>query len=462
MVNYFFKKEIPVIENTDVLVVGGGPAGIPAAIASARNGAKTILVEKNGCVGGMATVGLVGPFMTSYDTEGEMQIIKGIFDELVIRMEKMGGAIHPSKVRAGSSYSSFIVRGHDHVSPFDPEAFKVAAADMLQEAGVKLLLHSQFVDAIVEKDELKGIVIVNKSGMQAIYAAITIDCTGDADVAAYAGVPTYLGDKEHHKMQPATMFFRICNVDSEKVKKNIEENRHLMGMIKGKHLGAFNWKITEARERGEWKIERYAIGMYENVIPGEWRINTSRMLGVNGTSAEDLTRAEIEGRRQVLKIFEFMKKNIPGCENARLMDTGAVVGIRETRHIVGEYVMTKEDILEGHIFQDSITMASDAVDNHAKGDSSGGEYITVKNGKYYGIPYRSLVPLKVDNLLVAGRPVSATSDAASAIRVMPPCMGMGEAAGTAAALAVKDNIRPREIDVKKLRDTLKAQGVFLG
>lgn len=458
---YSLTKEIPIKYRTKVLVVGGGSAGIPAAIASARNNVDTMLIDKFGCVGGMATTGLVGPFMTSFDAQGKRQIIKGIFEEFVCRMERAGGAIHPSKVRAGSSYSSFLVRGHDHVGPFNVEAFKLTAIEMLEEAGVKVLLHSTFVDTITDGNNVKGIIIANKSGLQIIEADIIIDCTGDADVAASAGVPFHLGDGENNIMQPATMFFRIGGTESDKIRQSIEENINKIGFFNGVLLGAFNWKISEAREKGEWNIARLHVGMYECVKKGDWRINTSRILDVDGTNPEDLTRAEIEGRKQVAAIVDFMKKNIPGCENAYLIDTAFTIGIRETRHIIGEYVMTKEDVLNAVISDDAIAIASDSIDIHAKGNSSSGEYAVIKKGSCYGIPYRCLIPLKIENLYVAGRSVSATSEAASAIRVMPPCFAMGEAAGTAAALSLKSNCGPRDLDIQLLQNTLKKQNVVL-
>ncbi|MCR4403161.1 MAG: FAD-dependent oxidoreductase [Firmicutes bacterium] len=457
MRTYSFNKTIPVGQEVDVLVVGGGPSGFAAAIAASRNGAKTMLIEKHGCIGGMATVGLVGPFMTSFDATGDTQIIRGVFEELVRRLEERGGAIHPSKVRRGTSYCAFIIPGHDHVTPFDPEWLKLVATEMVLESGVELLLHTQCLDVIKEGDRVTGVVAANKSGLQAIEAAVIVDCSGDADVAEWSGAPTVLGRQSDHGMQPATMFFRICNVDSEKVKAYIEENRTLVG--KPFH-GPFSWLVEEARERGEWDVPRGEINMYETPNPGEWRVNTTRILNIDGTNARDVTRAEIEGRRQARKVFEFIKSRIPGCERARFMDTAAVVGIRETRHIVGEYVVTKEDVLGCRMFDDSILLASNSVDIHSK-DAESGEY-TVISGRWYGIPYRSLVPLSVENLLVAGRPISATSEASSAFRVMPCCIGTGQAAGTAAALAVKSGVVPRRVDVSRLRDLLREQGVYLG
>lgn len=221
-----FSKELPVYRDVDVLVVGAGPAGIGAAVCAARNGARTFVFDSMGCVGGMATNGLVGPFMTVYDAKSEKQIIKGIFEEMVQRMIRIGGAIHPDEVRSKTSRAGFYLIGHDHVGPFDHEAFKLVATEMIQEAGAELLLHTQFVDVLREDDRITGVIIANKDGMSVIRAKIIIDCTGDADVAARAGVNFELGRVEDGNMQPVTLFFRVCNVDTERLAAHIKEHEH--------------------------------------------------------------------------------------------------------------------------------------------------------------------------------------------------------------------------------------------
>jgi glycine/D-amino acid oxidase-like deaminating enzyme len=453
---YSYVKTIPMNYEADVLVVGAGPAGFAAAVCAGRTGAKVMVVEQAGVPGGMATSGLVGPFMTCFDTNGEEQIIKGIFEELVVELVRRDGAIHPSEIPAGSSYAGFITKGHSNVTPFDPEVLKVTMVDFLEEAGVKMLFHTKVIDVIKEENTIVGVVVANKSGIHMIRAKQVIDCSGDADVAALAGCPYVLGNQEG-SMQPATMFFRVYNVDSDKVKEYIRENSAKIGEP---FQGPFSWVVRAARERGEWEIARNEIGMYETSTPGVWRINTTRILNVDGTDAEDLTRGEIEGRRQVHKLLDFLKKNIPGYENAKLMDTACVVGIRESRHIIGEYVMTKEDVLTGRVFDDNVMIASNSIDIHSSKNGDG-EYRTI-DGRWYGIPYRSLLPLESANLLVAGRSISATSEASSAFRVMPCCFATGQAAGVAAGLAVATGQALRKVDVKVLQDTLREQGVVLG
>lgn len=452
-VSYLAKIED--IYTPEVLVVGGGPAGIAAAITAARNGAHTMLIERCGFVGGMATAALVGPFMTCFDGKGEKQIIRGIFDELINRLEAAGGAIHPSKIAAGTSYSSFIIKGHSHVTPFDSEMLKIVAEDMLKESGVELLYYTQFLDCIMEGNSIKSVIAARKEGLCAINAKMVLDCSGDADVAVKAGVPTIKGRKKDNTMQPATMFFRVCNVDSDRVYEYIEQHRDLM---QRPFYGAFNWLIEEGRRNGEWNIKRDELGSYETNQKGEWKLNTTRVTEVDGTKSSDLTRASIEGRKQTRQVYKFLQEHVPGFENAKMMETGSVIGIRESRHIEGKYVIQKEDVLESRTYEDDILLCSNAIDIHAD-DGSGGEYVVVD--KWYGIPYRSLVPLNCDNLLVAGRTISASSEAVSAFRVMPPCFGIGQAAGTAAAICIQDNVKPEAVPINKLQKTLISQDVFL-
>jgi hypothetical protein len=449
-----YQRELPVTTHVDVLVVGSGPAGLAAAIASARNGARTLLVERFGFLGGNLTAGLVGPCMTSYSLDGTQQLIKGIFEEFVLRMERIGAAIHPSKISAGSEYSGFIVYGHDKVTPFEPEAAKQVALEMCLESGVELLLHTFVADAIVESDTLTGVIIANKSGLQAIRSTITIDCSGDADVAARAGVPFEIGRQEDGLTQPMTLFFRVANVDDERVIEYVKAHPE--------DYRPFASLVQKAREQGEFPIPRRGIGLYKTLKPGVWRINTTRIQRLDGTRAEDLTRAEIEGRRQVQALLQFFRKWLPGFESCELLDTAVTIGVRETRRIVGEYTLTLDDLASGREFDDVIALAGYPVDIHSPTGDGGGASGEWQTANVYQIPYRSLIPIKIEQLLVAGRCISATHEALGAIRVMPPAFAMGQAAGTAAALALEYGVSPRRVPVPKLQRVLINQGAYLG
>ncbi len=453
-----FERDLPVAHETDVLVIGGGPAGIGAAVAAGRAGARTVLVERYGFLGGNATASLVGPFMTSFSNDGSRQIIGGVFDELVRRMEEMGGAIHSRNVRAGTAEAGYFRFGHDHVTPFDPEVLKVVAADLVLEAGATLVLHTSFVEPIVEGGAVHGAIVHNKGGLQAMRARVVVDCSADADVAYRAGVPTTKGRQQDGKMQPMTMFFIIGDVDDAAVDAYVEAHPEDQGQL-------FHTIVEEARARGEFPVPRDKIGIYRTPAPGVWRVNTTRLLGLDGTNPNDLTRAEVEGRKQVFALLDFMRRSCPGLENVRLLETATQIGVRETRRIVGEYVLTMDDLATGRHFEDVVALAGYPVDIHPVDGIAGGVQAALDAGlrtaDVYEIPYRSLVPLEVDDLLVAGRCLSATHEAAGAVRVMPPCFAMGQAAGVAAALAVERAIAPRRVDVSELQADLRTQGAIL-
>lgn len=451
--------EIPVKYTCDVVVVGGGPAGFCAAVAAARNGADTILVERYGCAGGMATMGLVAPFMTSYNKSGDRMIIRGMYEEVVQRLIAEGGAIHPEECRAGDQITGYHFRGHDHCGAFDAEVLKRVIDDMLNETKVKTLYHTSFVEPLVEDDRMKGVIVHSKSGLEAIRAKIVIDCSGDADVAYRAGVPCELGDPARNAMQPVTMFFRIGNVDWEKVDETYQAGVREHGI---RTDGLFRDLLEQARANGDFNVERRAVGIYRGVKKDEWSVNISRINGIDGTDVEDLSKAEMIGRKQVEEIYNFLKKYIPGCENAKLLGSAATIGIRETRHIQGDATLTTQDVLNGNIPEDVILLASNSIDVHGAAGAAGTKYVTIENGEWYGVSYKCLVPVKIDQLLVAGRSLSATSEAAGAVRVMPPCMEMGHAAGVAAAQAIKDDCLVRDVNVKAVQEQMVKEGSFLG
>ena len=454
-----FQEEVPIVEETQILVVGGGPAGLAAAIAAARNGVKTMLVERTGTLGGMATIGLVGPFMTCYSSDEKTQLIRGIFDELIRRMEKKQGAIHPSKIPRNSPYGNFYVLGHHHITPFDPEVLKLIAFEMCEEAGVKLLLYSQFIKAVKKQNFplVKAAIFATKSHLHAIAAEIFIDCTGDGDLAFDNGASMVKGRASDHKMQPSTLFFRVNNVNFQKyidyVRKNFKPGERL-----------FTKEIEKARKEIDYKVPKDFLSIFQSTREDEWILNATRIHNIDGTDSYDLTKGQIEGVKQVFIILDFLRRYVAGFENARIVTTAPQVGIRETRRLVGEYVLTHEDVIECRNFEDAIAYFAYPIDLHDP-EGGGGEKLD-KNEKTpkknaYSIPYRSLLPREIDNLLVAGRCISADRPANGSLRVMPACFATGQAAGTAGALAIKNGVLPHELDVSLLQDTLREQGVYL-
>lgn len=444
--------EAPVRASADVVVVGSGPSGLSAAISAARHGARTLLIERFGYVGGNLTAGLVGPCMTSYSLDGSTQLIRGVFEELVLRMEADGQAIHPSKVPANSPYCGYITYGHDKVTPFEPVGVKVTGLAMLREAGVELLLHTTVIAPRTDGDKVTGLFIASKSGIEAIDATVVVDCSADADVVAGAGGATVYGRDQDGLAQPMTLFCRVTGVDDAAVDAYVTD---------AKEFRPFKSIVDEGRRSGEYTIPRMGIGLYKTLQPGVWRLNTTRILGVSGVDVADLTRAEIEGRRQVQELVEFLRRRVPGFSQATLLDTAATIGVRESRRIVGSYTLTLADLESGRHFEDVIGTCGYPVDIHSPTDE-GGRLEDDPTANVYEMPYGILVPQRLDGVLVAGRSVSATHEALAAIRVMPPSFAMGQAAGTAAALAVADGVEPRAIDVAALQEQLLDDGAYLG
>ncbi|HBG76133.1 MAG TPA: FAD-dependent oxidoreductase [Clostridiales bacterium] len=439
----------------DVVIVGGGCAGVVAAIASARSGAETLLIEKTGVVGGTATNGLVGPFMTCFDPKGKHQIIKGIFDEIVRRMEKRGGAIHPSKTGMVSEYGCWIKLRHNNVTPFEPECLKMVLTELLAEAGVTVHLNTVLTDVAVENNTIKELKAYDGNRYVNYSAKVFIDATGDALLSCKSGVPCVIADVEN-ELQPMTLFFWIYNADDDKIVRFLNQKEET------KYL-PYHDIIEEARENGEFQINRNKIGLYHMVKSGEWRLNTTRLQGYDPTDQQSMNQAYLEGMKQVQFLMDFLKR-LPGLENARIAQTGSIVGIRESRRIQGLYTLTENDLIKNTEFNDTISLCSYPVDLHpSKGALTGTSYKKENTNvaDVYRVPYRILLPQKIDNLLVAGKCVSATHEALGAIRIMPSVFAMGEAAGTAAGLAVADEVNPKDVCIPKLQETLIHNGQVL-
>jgi hypothetical protein len=429
---YFMEpsRKVPIAREVDVVVVGGGMAGVCAAIAAGRMGLRTLLVEYFGYLGGNATNGSIDTFC-GFFTFGrkEVQFVKGI-----------GGEIVQTLVERGSAQVEEL-----GVVAFDPEMVKIVLDEKIVEAKVEPLFYTQMVAPIVEKDIIKGVIVENKRGRQAILAKIVLDCTGDGDVCAFANVPFELGDGKGG-FEACDMCFRVANVGPN-FTHNVEK---------------FAALIDEALPSGKYKLTRtgFCILGY-TMIPGVWWANMARIPWVvNGTDPEHLTRATIEGRKIVREFSRFMTDKLPGFEHSEVIQTGEKLGIRETRRVMGEHVLTEDEILTAKKFDDGIGASAWPVEVHTAEGKSKFEFL--KGDDFHTIPYRSLIPIKVENLLMAGRFISCTHFAQAAIRVMGPASVMGQAIGTAAVLSIKEGVLPRKLDVKLLQRELAGAGVFLG
>lgn len=434
METYFeVERTLPVAGEIDVLVAGGGPAGVGAAIAAARNGAKTMLIEHFGCLGGIATSGLMSHWTGA--SEGP------IYEEILNRCQ--------AQPWPGENADSHLWQHINH------EKLKLVLFDMLEEAGVTMQLHTDAADVIMDGNRIIGVITQSKSGREAIMAKVVIDCTGDGDLAARAGAEYAKGREEDGLMQPVTLMFKIDGVDYERAI----------------FPGSFETKVEvpegEIQALGHCRLPAPAghVLLYQTPIAGQVMVNMTNLTGIDGTSARDLTRAEIECHRQVPKIIAFLRQYAPGYENCRLLETATVVGVRETRHFKGLYTLTAEDIVEARLFPDWIaTRNSFNFDIHnVKGsglDPNGAQAHFRSRGKYT-IPYSCCVPEKVDGLLLAGRNISGTHKAHSSFRVMPICVNIGQGAGTAAAVAVRESVIPRKVDLVKVQELLLRHGVNL-
>ena len=419
------KKKVPIVEDVDVLVVGGGMAGVGAAVASGRRGLKTLLVEYFGCLGGNGTSGMVNNFC-GYTTSGpnKVQIVQGI-----------GGEIHKSLFQRNgvSSMESYT---------FNPEILKMVLDEATAEANVKLLYYTQVVDSIVEKNVIKGVFIENKGGRQAILAKRILDCSGDGDVCASAGAPFELGDGKGGFLA-CDMVFHVVNVAS-----NFNPS-------------AVNPAAAEAIKSGEYKITRPQAIIQNIMIPGAYWVNWAGVpRSVNGIGPDDLTQASIDGRKVVRELRRFLRDRIAGMENAEVIDTAPKIGLRETRRVMGGHLLTGEEVLGGTKFKDGIGACAWPIET--VDPVKGRKFVFLKDGEFYTIPYRCLVPQKVENLLMAGRFVSCNHEAQASARVMGPAVVMGQAIGTAAALSIKKEVSPRDLDVTLLQKDLAKAGAFLG
>lgn len=406
---------------TDVLVLGSGPSGFAAAYTAAKNGANVILVEQCGDIGGISTSGLMSHWTGSCASP--------LFNEILTR----------SAEKNEGDYKNTIT------NLIDPEKLKTLYLEMLYEVGCKVMLYTFAQDAICEGDKVLGATVVNKSGKTDIYSKITIDATGDGDIAAKAGAEYILGRESDNKMQPATLMFKVGGVDYERA------------VFLGSFESTYDTPHGELQSLARQHIPYPAghILTYESTLPGVVTCNMTNAIDIDGTDADDLTLATLTCRRQMDDIVKYLRKFVPGYENCYVISSASLIGIRETRHFKGKYTLNEHDILQAKVFDDYVV--KDAYFNFDVHNITGAGLDKTGVQKYfnqtkgYTIPYRCLIPAVKQNLLLCGRNISGTHMAHSNFRVMPICVGIGEAAGSAAYIAVKNNCGPDEVYAKDIR-----------
>jgi len=423
---------VPIYKKTEILIVGAGSAGVTAAITAGRLGKDVVLIEKNGFLGGIGTA-VLDTINGIYTPDTGKKIAGGVIDDVLARLFETNAAIErPNTFGSGK------------VITYNPEVLKCIWDDMILESGAEVLLHSFCTDVVMDGDRIKGVIIDGKQGLLQIDADVVIDTSGDADVCCRAGVP-FEKAGELEPAQTLTTTFRLANVDYERA----SEIPHalLIQMMK------------EANESGKYNLPREDGSIHITPVKGVMLAIMTRMDGYDPCDVRSITRAETEGRRQAREYIRFLVDKVPGYENAKLISLSHQVGVRESRRIYGEYRLTKEDVLSANKFEDSIGLCAAPIEDHHSGKDTHWEFLN--EGKVYGIPYRTLVPKKVDSLLVAGRCFSATHTAHASCRSMGQTVTMGQAVGAAAALCVESKVSPRYLSVKLLQKKLSQMGAVL-
>ena len=418
----------------DIIIVGGGLTGCAAALAASRNCCKALIIEQSGALGGAANTCLINPFMpnstkiTNENGEMEkMELSRGIFAEICERLRETG------TMKGGT---------------FHEEYLKLILDDMTEEADIDVLFHSTLCDVNIEDEQLKSITVITKNGKYTFEATQFIDCTGDADLAVMSGCPYRLGREGDNLCQPMTLCFRVANVDTEEF--FTPESREKMQAIYQR------WK-----SEGKTSNPRENILVFRTMIDGVIHFNTTRVVKKNPVDPFDVSWAEREARRQMYDVFRMLKEELHAFRNAELLTSASWIGARESRMIIGEHVLTGKELVDCTRFDDAIAAGNYDIDIHNP-EGSGTSHYYFPDGQYYTIPYRSLVPKKINNLLVAGRCISSDHEAQASYRIMPIVCCLGEAAGVGASVAIKDGCMPKDADIKKIQKILLDNGAFIG
>lgn len=418
----------------DVIVVGGGFSGCAAALAAARNGASVLVIEQSGALGGAANTCLINPFMPNAtkitNDKGEkekIELSRGIFSEICGKLKESG---------AMSGLT------------FHEEYLKLILDDMLDKAGVHVLFHAVLCDVQTESEQIKSVTVITKSGKISFEAKQFIDCTGDADLAVMCGCPYHLGRESDSLCQPMTLCFRVANVDEDEFfTPECNEKRQEI--------------FTRWKQEGKTSNPRENILLFRTMVKGVVHFNSTRVVKRNPVDPFDVSWAEREARRQMKDIFDMLKQELPSFRNAEIISSAAQIGARESRMIDGEHLLTEQELKNCTVFEDAIAAGNYDIDIHNP-EGSGTSHYYFPDGEYYTIPFRSLIPKGVSNLLVAGRCISSTHEAQASYRIMPIVCCLGEAAGVGAAVALKSGCSPKQADIKNIQRILLANGAFLG
>lgn len=460
------------VNQYDVVVAGAGMAGVVAAIAAARSKARTLLTDRLAFLGGNMTAGLLGNFLSFHNMKGE-QITDGIPQEIVDACIELGGAFREHRGHLPNAYGNAY-----SVTPIDPEVLKLVTQKLCLEAGVHLLLNTYIAGTVTEGERVSAMRIVNKSGESTLRAKVFIDATGDADLVASAGGAFHLGN-EAGQVMSISLFSRLGNVDLDKhlayVKKNPDEfmlgedpyigksKREIAGALK--HwidyplvTGHYN-AVKAAQAKGEFHKNRQRVVFQVTTIPGVVVLNATSLLGYDPTDGQSLTKAALEGREQIFAVAKFFRDYVPGFDKSFVLDSASLLGVRESRRIIGARTLTTQMCIDGQKNDDDIARGSYCLDVHQPSGII--EHKHIKDGESYGIPYGTLIPEKIEGVIVAGRSLSSERFANGSARCQAPIMGMGQAAGVAAALCAARDLAPRNVPLDELRGILRGQGAVV-
>ena len=414
--------------NYDLIVAGGGLTGVAASVCAARRGLKVLLAEVSGCLGGAISQNLVFPFMpyiTTADVGGKKEKVvlsRGFFEELCKMLDKKGQLLHTSH--------------------FNSEYVKVCLDTLVEESGVDVLFHANVCKANTKDGKIESVDIATKSGLVTFYSKYFIDATGDGDLMAFAGCEYTIGRAKDNLCQPMTLCFRVTGVDDAAFDKDFPNITPL---------------YRKYKEEGKIKNIREDVLLFRDMGKGVVHFNSTRIVKHNPVDPVELSKAEILARKQMVELFEFLKENFESFKDSTLSFSAISIGVRESRKLIGTYVLTENDLLECRRFDDSIAVGNYDIDIHnPEGEGTSHHYF--EPGQYYTIPYRSMVPKELDNLLVSGRCLSATHEAQASVRIMPICCCLGEAAGLACALAAKDGRSVQSVDIDALHKMLDENG----
>jgi len=444
-------RQIPVLPPYDAVVCGGGASGCAAAIAAARRGAQTLLIEGHGQLGGNGTSGLVSHWLGARTSDCQNWVVGGVFHELSEEAARRGDALIPVPDPAEPYQPHGWYKGQLAAGiPFDPYAVARLLDEKLVAAGVDFLLLTQAIDVVTQGNRITHIVIFNKSGLAAVPARTVVDATGDADIAARGGCEVVKGREEDALMTPASLTFHVDGVDQQALAEYIRENK----------APRFRKKIEELRERGQWPFPYDIFISVQLQQTGTMMINTTRLVGVDGTDGRSVSDGMVRGREEIQQLMAIMQQHFPGFAAARLKCVAPALGVRETRRIVGDFIMQVTDVNAGRQYEDTIGFSAYGWDlpdpRYPSRNPAHGRKLPV-----VPIPYRVMLPRPIENLICPGRAISVERSVLGPLRVMAPCMAMGQAAGTAAALVVEHASEFAAVDIKGLRDALRRDGAIV-